>query len=692
MSGTRQEAFEWVKPEPQAVAGPGMPAPRSQAWEAALAAGVPAPGAIVAGAAQRCGRTSLEVEEALREAGVMLSSPLAASRTLRLRRVCVEGIKPGGEVLSWEQRFAPGVWALTHGRNSAGKTSCLEFGVWALRGSPRDLPADVQDWVHRLEVDAVVGTRALRIVLEGLASARPQCTISCAPSEQALEMPTDAGFALVGQVTGAGEASRLIDQVMRRELGLDSTVLWDRSGGRDGEGSTQTHGWSSYFGALYLNPGGTNLLLGDVATGGLPGRLLELFVDVPYSSTLSQVQVVIKQHAKVQRQALRRAQGDAQARSAERKQWERELKALRARAKELREKDAALLMVQALAAVDTAGQEYRSAHARAAGAKAALELAKDERIAAQQRLMDAEETDRARRVLGLTESVCCGRCEQAFEPERKAAERRDGTCQSCTRQLPVIDEDRTQVLLDELNERFQAAKAAEASAKAASAAAEGGQKRAHLVHEQAQVRLKKTESASQVHSAVLKAEVGAGILQGKLEATSPVPDGPAVGGGVQILEAVCDELLACVQRVSTQLFADLDGEIVALSTRFGVENLDAVRLQRNAVVNAVKAGVRTRFGDLSRGDRLRMRIATVIALLRVGARRGAATHPGLLFIDSIGAEELTLDAGRTLVRELDQVARELGGLQVVLTTAEPRMVHGLLPAAQVVTSTGRHLF
>jgi hypothetical protein len=36
------------------------------------------------------------------------------------------------------------------------------------------------------------------------------------------------------------------------------------------------HGWPAYFGAIYLPDGGDRVLLGDVAMGGLAGRLLQV--------------------------------------------------------------------------------------------------------------------------------------------------------------------------------------------------------------------------------------------------------------------------------------------------------------------------------------------------------------------------------------------------------------------------------
>jgi ABC-type ATPase with predicted acetyltransferase domain len=158
------------------------------------------------------------------------------------------------------------------------------------------------------------------------------------------------------------------------------------------------------------------------------------------------------------------------------------------------------------------------------------------------------------------------------------------------------------------------------------------------------------------------------------------------------LAATRKQLLKVVDKAAKTLLPEMDAEIIALCKRFGVQNLDSVKLDRAAHVNAVKDGEPHAYKDLSRGDRLRMRIATVIALLRIGKARGVTSHPGLLIIDSIAAEELTEAAARSLITELQKITQELPTLQVVFTTAHPEFVDRLLPEDHIITAEGTHLF
>jgi hypothetical protein len=673
-----------------------VPAPRRQPSTAAMAAGVPAPGEIIAAAAVCTGRSEETVEAVLQETGVLLTSPLAASRHLQLARVSVNGVKPGGEILTWQQDFTAGVWAITHASNNVGKTSCLEFAVWPLRGAPRQLPDDVRPWIHRIETDIHTGHRSLRIVLDTVDARRPQCTIRAAATLEELDDLPETAQQFLGSASGHTSILTLVDTVMRGDLGLEHTQVWGKSAGQDGEGAAQTHGWASYFGALYLNPGGANLLFGDVATHGLPGQLLELFIDVPYTATLSRVQVALQQREKQDRLARRRAEETARARSKERAQWEKELRTHRRTAAELRRQDAVTQLTARRTALDDAAQRWKDATRQLERAAEAAQMAKDARIEAKQRHLDAVETYRAEQVLGLAEIDCCGRCQRDLGPERKKSEITNGICRSCTRPLPqtgTTDPRTAEAHLADLALQLTRAEEDEKQAQHARKLARSREARSSKAHHTANSLLKQTATATEIHNQLAQAEQAVARLEGKLEATGPQPAAaPQRHSNTAVLQAVRDQLLHCVEEAGRTLFTELDDEILHLAARFGVRNLESVRLERTGRLHAVKASVKMPFGKLTPGDRLRLRIATVIALLRIGGRRGAVGHPGLLLVDSIGTAETTIDDGRRLVSELAAVAQEMTGLQIVLTTAQPAMVDGILPADRIITSSQSHLF
>lgn len=77
-----------------------------------------------------------------------------------------------------------------------------------------------------------------------------------------------------------------------------------------------------------------------------------------------------------------------------------------------------------------------------------------------------------------------------------------------------------------------------------------------------------------------------------------------------------------------------------------------------------------------------MKIAIVIALLRVGTAAGVERHPGLLVLDSPASEEMNPADVRQLLQELQLIAEETG-LQVITSSANGDLLVDALPAGSV---------
>lgn len=660
---------------------------------AAGGAEVPSAGEILQSVAARLGLTAEQVERSLAEANITLKSPAPADRRLRILRLRARGIKHSGEPFTVEKEFSAGVWAIVHPDNSAGKTSLLEFLVWPLRGEARDLPPDVRSWMRHLSLDVTVAGHPVCISLELDPSVQPSVKgqiFSADTVEQLLADDNGLTLRLLAQATGPDEVRRSIGAFFLDALRMGHTSLWQNSGGADGEGAPQVHGWASYFGACYLNPGGDEILLGDVNAVGLSARLMELFVDIPYSTVLTQLSVAGRREKKSTTQEQRRAEGDAEARKADRAAWQDELTRNAVEIAELRDvvnRDVFPL----LRAADEAAAQLREKQDLLEEAEQAFIETRSARVRAEQALLDARETWQARQVLGRLDPVCCPRCEEPLERERRQQEREDASCAVCTRPLPELDEDTAEVLLQGLEQQLQRAQEAEESASGQRETAAAAVDSALTTQQSTAGALQRVLATSQNHERLRQLEIQAAGLEGRLAATGSAATAPARSASTQVLEAVTGAVREAVDASTKRLFPEMDRQIVELATRFGVQNLDSVSLNRAGQVNAVKAGVKTRFKDLSRGDRLRMRIASVIALLRVGADRGVAAHPGLLLIDSVAAEEVTEVPARTLIAELQAIAEELPDLQVVLTTAQPELVDALA-AGHLITEEGEHLF
>ena len=258
--------------------------------------------------------------------------------------------------------------------------------------------------------------------------------------------------------------------------------------------------------------------------------------------------------------------------------------------------------------------------------------------------------------------------------------------------MATRDNDRAESVIEELRKEAEESRQIEANAEGAFDELDRTAQSAGADYEAARERLN-AASVSSGYQRLRELELIAARLEGQLAATgSRPPETEPEDGPGRVIDELRVAVEAVVKQATDEVFPQLDSNIVALAQAFGVENLDSVRLQRNGNINAVKAGKKTPFSEFSRGDRLRMRIATVIAMLRVGSQLGTHPHPGLLLIDAVGSEEVAIEPGRALVAELQKLATELPDLQIILTTATPELVTGVMNDAHIITSADDHMF
>ena len=162
-----------------------------------------------------------------------------------------------------------------------------------------------------------------------------------------------------------------------------------------------------------------------------------------------------------------------------------------------------------------------------------------------------------------------------------------------------------------------------------------------------------------------------GSLAGETaEPTSPDP-GPE--GQIEILSAATKEAKKRVKDGSAQVVAQINQATLDLARRFGLENLQTIQLDLAARLKLTKGGVIDWFSRQTPGEKLRLRIAVIIALLRVAHENSIGRHPGLLLIDAIGAEETEPGDLAAFMRELGGVATEMG-IEIIVASARPEIL------------------
>jgi hypothetical protein len=251
----------------------------------------------------------------------------------------------------------------------------------------------------------------------------------------------------------------------------------------------------------------------------------------------------------------------------------------------------------------------------------------------------------------------------------------------CTAEVAVEPGEDEGEIVAEAQARLEASKADENQARQELEAGEAALSRLTARLDEAQQQLR-ADTASDTVRQLRSAELEVARWEGALAML------PSEGVSVDRSKRRALDVLAAADKIldqasktaSEDLLAELDIEIAELGRPFGMTALERVVVDRAAHLKVIKGGgAQSPFGKQSPGEQVRLRIAVVIALLRIGSRRGISTHPGLILLDSPKAEEVQdLDAA-ALFAELAELAAS-DGIQVVITTADFDVSRAALPA------------
>lgn len=656
---------------------------------------VPNPDELRAKIATKAGVSVAKVNEVLTGQSISLVPVPPVSRSLDISRLSFSGDRVNTDWDGPFQKtfdFAAGVTAFVTDENLRGKSSVLELITWALRGKPRELRSDVKPWFDRVVLEYAINGTPMAVVLT------KEETGFVADIVRAIDVTTLRAY-LAGETdpdavniveSGLSESqfASVQDETMMTLLGFDPITNFQKHKGSD-QGRPQSNTWPAYYGGIHL-PRNSDLLFGDTVFAGLPARILQMFCNVPLMGTYIRLSTLVRVQKQDEANIVRRATEDTAARGGERATIEAELKALDAKLAALPSASGRSFAVVS-AELREAERDLDTATADSREAGRTFDEAKAARQEEELRANSDRETELAEVLFQGLNPAHCPRCEQKFEVQRTQRELTDHECAVCTKEIPTgtgtgtgpyadDDSEETEDAADVLEALQEAEEAAKESAAAAAAAARTARSRVDTLAADMT-----TASQADEFTGRMEIQLEQSRLRGRLES---LPDRGTVTGTsetVLVLDAALAVLKDVTADAAEQLFSELDAEILAIGRKLGIDNLESVELNRNGGMTVVTAGVEESFAKLSGGERVRLRVAVVAALLRVGHRSGVGSHPGLVLLDSPG-DELTVDAEATLLRELDSLKDELPTLQVVVASDEPAAVQGHLEDDHIYSS------
>lgn len=606
----------------------------------------------------------MTVEDILDRRRIKAAPAMTRPRRLTLKHIEFSGEKHGTVTegpfkFDWPD-LEPGLYAILSDGNLKGKSSILHVARWLLRGDPASgFQQDVKSWIQKALLRFALNEALYEVRIDD-----PDQGIGTLTQLVGEERTELARFASAAEFKSAMSAFFL------RELGLDALPTWN-----DELGKEVVQDWAALSGALSMGPTFTSLL-GEVNMAGLPTRLMQMYLGLPWVSTYCAARVAKSVLEREESERIRRQE------AAQREQMTRILE-LEGQLRRAREGLAAL---PKLADYQTQYSAASSALLAAQANQRASKLAVENARTTQAQLDEVDRLDR-RRVVEVTDIIaagrifraldpkCCPRCDAVVTDERRQRETDKHACAMCGETMHANEDGEAELAV---------AKDTAAKSKAAAEAHRTRCKALDRTSTAADDEVRRCEAAVASLETLLKAGDRRGELTlevARLEARLEENRRPTVmppsdrATEIAIVSAAADECEARFKEIQEGLLAEVSKQIVEYARRFGMVQLSEATLKGNASLKIVKGGKSTTFRDVTVGEQLRLKIATVLAILKSGERRGIGRHPGLLFVDSPGAQELADDNLGDLMRELKAVSAELQHLQVfVAAVASPPML------------------
>ncbi|MBW9105817.1 hypothetical protein [Paraburkholderia phenoliruptrix] len=607
------------------------------------------------------------VERIFEQIGVSEEFETRYAEHLTIKRLMFTGEKRAAELKNGPFRFEwsdleTGLWLiLSDGVNQIGKSSIIEVMIWALRGKTRQVRPEVRSWIDAVELDFSIGVDSYRVHFVDKDDIPVGRLLRVAPG------PTQ----VVATFASEDQFEQVMDALMMRRFTLQAIPYVNR---RAEVAEQVHHNWTLYAGSMFIE-GSHAAILGDVAIGGLWWRMLTLFIGMPYSGPYMVLKSA-KALADLRYQQGRKGEAGDDSRQSE-------ISALRERIEELEAQISASSATMPRAG-DT--REVFSAYTQKAIACSILEQEYEElrhqlTIAdthlneSRSALRRLNEGSSAQRFFSGLNPVCCPRCAQPFSSKRLDLEQAGGNCAVCDRNTSDDDAEALAAAIADAQEQIDAAAQAKLELAVRDAQMQAGIRTAKAELNQLADDFKVIENMADDLEALqnwrLELERTRGAYEQLLK-FGPTDDRPVPDADLDELRRI----LNIAERIAEKrardggeaLLGQFESKLVEVATRIGFRGLERVEIRGNGIKLRV-SGVDSNFSDQTPGQRLRLRIALVIAMMKLARISGKGNHPGLLLIDSPGAEELSPADLTAMMTEISALCDETSNLQIFVSSA-----------------------
>jgi hypothetical protein len=618
--------------------------------------------------------------------------PVRRSPSLRLRRLRFAGekhlLERPSEPFVYDQSFAPGVNVVCIPDNEVGKSSILKTIKYALTGDNGDYDADVRSWITDIWLTFVLDKQEFSILL----STRDGPRALLVPGEElrAIETVAEETTLALFDVSGTDAAKGELQRFFFQRLGLGPLSWTQQDASAPGGVAQRSTSWLTYFQALQIPDGGDRYLLCDPqhAMGNQDGLIFSAFLGLHLVEPLNQLGLEAgraRKEVKIREQLTAEQVEQAKV---EVGRLEAQIQDVR---KRLRELDATVAARRRAVEGGEPAQHLIAAHStlvERSSEKARLEAEREELNPTIQRRRARERQLREAVTLQLhftgLEVSLCPNCDADVDASAVEREQTDYLCRLCGRPAHTADPTEVAVLYAE-------ADAVKREIEDLVSGRDGITARLGTLRREIDTLTREAatfQEAAQrgIAYAMPTAEEDAersgqyeqiGRLQAELglahrRAEPPPPDEDSdYELRVRVVEKVREILAKEAARRNQDVLERLSALTQGMARTIGAESISDVTCSPLGRIELRKHGERVSFmGIQNEGERLRIKLAFFLAMMRLGREPGLGRHPGFLLVDQPGSGEMVaedFEALAAIFRHIDnEVANEV---QIICCTA-----------------------
>jgi hypothetical protein len=600
----------------------------------------------------------------------------------------------------WEPQHS--VNGIGSGRNLRGKSTVMNVLLWSLTGRCSEFSPDIRRWIEHIEVDWKVGEENLRVSFDAERGVVTSGTV--------IVVNRDGTEGTVLAEFDNDSFDDAMNSIMLNRLRLEPFTVSQ-------VGTSTTHKWASYVNAFWVRPKYLKSIIGKEST--LSVRLMQMFIGTDWVPVLATASTVAGTLAAKQKAATEKAKVATEAVDASRIEAQKTVDDLKARIAALPSGTPDVgRMMHASVRVGDLSREIHALETDLLSRAVAADTVRQQLKAAKAREHTAHEHALLTKFFHQMEPTVCPRCTAKVTPERRAAEPDEHKCSVCTNDLN-LDALEVNVVLSSSAEMAVASSILDAAAAATEHDGEDddpaprnevdalGEALGNVEAVMTSLRDQITATTEERAAALAESEVGADLAKaaeerGALDLALARAEGAADAFGqpvtladadpvdpvhLAVAEAAVKVLGEWVKGHQDPLLAKISADIERLTISFGGDSLSHIKLDGAANMYLRKGGDPEKYGAVTDGEKLRLKIATTIALIKHGYAENIGRHPGFLLLDSPAAEEMPEEDLATMVEALIAVAKE-APMQVIVATRNAGPLRDLLPARNRIIAEG----